>query len=147
MRMHIEVRHKSVNFVMAAVRNDFWIPRLRTVLKRIKQKCESCKILMATPYPAPDVGTLPLIRMTAKYPFAVTGIDFVGLFIVKEKGEELKDYIIVFSCVTSRGVHFATTRTMGTAEFIDRLNNFIAVHTRPQVIISDNAKTFKEAGI
>ena len=30
------VGHKSVNFVMAAVRNEFWIPRLRTVVKRIK---------------------------------------------------------------------------------------------------------------
>ena len=67
---------------------------------------------MAIPYPAPDTGTSPRIRTTAKYPFAITGIDFFGLFIVKEKGEELKAYIIVFSCAASRGVHFAITRTM-----------------------------------
>ena len=81
------VGHKSVNFVMAAVRNEFWIPRLRTVVKRIKRECENCKILMATPYPAPDVGLLPLLRTSAKYPFSVTGVDFVGPFCVKKKKE------------------------------------------------------------
>ena len=40
---HRRVGHKSVNFVMAAVRSEFWIPRLRTVVKRIKRECESCK--------------------------------------------------------------------------------------------------------
>ena len=128
--------HKSVNFVMADLRSEFWIPKLRTVLKRINRKCESCKVLMAT---------LPLTRTTTRYSFAVTGIDFVGPFIVKEKGEDLKAYMIVFSCATSRGVHFATTRTIETAEFIGRLSNFIGVHTRPQVIMSDNTKTFKTA--
>ena len=140
---HRKVGHKSVNFVIAAVRSEFWIPRLRTIVKHIKRECESCKILMATPYSAPDAGPLPLIRTTAKYPFAVTGVDFVGPFCVKGKEGEDKAYVIVFSCATSRGVHFATSRSMETSEFIDRLNDFIAVHTRPEEIISDNAQTFK----
>ena len=44
-----------------------------------------------------------------------------------------------------RGVHFATSRSMETSDFIDRLNDFIAAHTRPEEIISDNAQTFKAA--
>ena len=58
-------------------------------------------------------------------------------------GEE-KAYVIVFSCATSRAVHFATTKSMETSEFIDCLIDFIAVHTRPEEIISDNAQTFRE---
>ena len=64
---------------------------------------------------------------------------------MKENQGEAKAYVIVFSCATSRGVHFATTRTMETSEFMDHLNDFIAAHTRPQEIISDNAQTFKAA--
>ena len=142
---HRRVGHKSANFVMAAVRSEFWIPRLRTVVKRIKQECESCKILMATPYLAPDVESLSLIRTTAKYPFAVTGVDFVRPFCVKGKEGEEKAYVIMFPCAKSREVHFATAKGMETSEFIDRLNDFIAVHTRPEEIISDNAQTFKAA--
>jgi len=109
---HRKVGHKSVNFVMAAVRNEFWIPLLRTMVKRIKRECESCKILMATPYSAPDVGPLPLIRTTAKYPFAVTGVDFVGPFCVKGREGEDKAYVIVFSCATS-------SRSMEAPNFVD----------------------------
>ena len=75
----------------------------------------------------------------------MTGIDFVGPFTLKEKKQELKAHVIVFSCATSRGVHFTTTRTMETSEFIARLNEFIAVRSRPQEIVSDNASTFKAA--
>ena len=100
---------------------------------------------MATLYPAPDAGPLSLIRTTAKYPFAVIGVDFVGPFCVKEKEGERKAYVSVFSCATSRGVHFATTKSKETLEFIDCLNDFIAVHTRPEEIISDNGQTFKAA--
>ena len=67
---HRRVGHKSVNFVIAAVRNEFWIPRLRTVLKRIKRECENCKILMTTPYPAPihlqSLGLILLCRSLLK---------------------------------------------------------------------------------
>ena len=51
----------------------------------------------------------------------------------------------MFSCATSRGVHFVTTKSIETLEFIDHLNDFFAVHTRPEEIISDNAQTFKAA--
>ena len=77
---------------------------------------------MTTPYPAYDVGPLSLIRTTAKYPFAVTGVDFVGPFCVKGKEGEVKAYVILFSCATSKGVHFVITKSMDNSEFIDRLN-------------------------
>ena len=108
---------------------------MRTLAKSVRRECETCKILTTKPYPVPNVGKLPTIRITAKYPFAVTGIDFVGPFTFKEKKQELKAYVIVFSCATSRGVHFTTTRTMETSEFIARLNEFIDVRSRPQEIV------------
>ena len=139
------VGHKSVNFVMGEVRNKYWILRLRTLAKSVTRECAPCKILTTKPYPVPNVGKLPAILITAKYLFAVTGIDFVGPFTLKEKKQELKAYVIVFSCATSRGVHFTTTRTMETSEFIARLNEFIAVRSCPQEIASDNPSTFKAA--
>ena len=51
--------------------------------------------------------------------------------------------MIVFSYATSKGVHFTSIKTMETSEFIERLNEFIAVRSRSQEIESDNASTFK----
>ena len=42
---HKRVSHKSVNFVMGEVRNQYWISRLRTLAKSVKCECETCKIL------------------------------------------------------------------------------------------------------
>ena len=91
---HKRVGHKSVNFVMGEVGNKYWIPRLRALAKSVRHECEPCKILTTKPYPVPNVGKLPAIRITAKYPFAVAGIDFVGPFPSKEKKQELKAYVI-----------------------------------------------------
>ena len=142
---HKDVGHKGVNISMARVREKYWIPRLRTILKKVKRDCENCKIMNAKPYPIPDVGMLPEKRITANYPFGVTGIDFVGPFQVKEGGDHAKAYVIVFSCATSRAVSFTVAKSMEAKEFIDKLNDFISVHSRPREIISDNAKTFKVA--
>ena len=85
MEAHKRVGHMSVNFVMGEVRNKYWIPRLRTLPKSVRHECETCKIFTTKAYPVANVGKLPAVRITAKYPFAVTGFDFVGPFTLKEK--------------------------------------------------------------
>ena len=143
--VHKKVGHKGVNMMMAVLREKFWIPRLRAVLKKLKRACETCRIMTTQPYPRPSVGRLPDYRTTASYPFAITGVDFVGPFFIKADHDQQdnKAYIVIFSCGTSRAVHFTTTRTMLASEFIDRLNEFIAARSRPKRMISDNAQTFK----
>ena len=140
---HKEVGHKGINITTAKVRKKYWARRLRAILKKEKRKCEKCKIMAAKPYPEPQRGLIPEKRVTAKHTFVVTGVDFVGPFHRKERKQEMKGYIVVFSCATSRAVYFAATRTMEAKELIDRLNELIVVYSRPQEIISDNAKTFK----
>ena len=143
--VHKKVGHKGVNMMMAVLREKFWIPRLKAVLKKLKKSCETCRIMTTQPYPRPSVGRLPDYRTTASYPFAVTGVDFVGPFFVKadHDQQDTKAYIVIFSCGASRAVHFTTTRTMLASEFIDRLDEFIAARSRPKHMISDNAQTFK----
>ena len=126
--VHKEVGHKGVNMMMAFIRKKFWVPRLRTVLKKLKRSCETCKIMATQLYPKPSIGRLPDYRTTASYPFFITGVDFVGPFFTKadDDQQENKAYIVISSCAMSRVVHFTTTRTMLASEFIDRLNEFIA---------------------
>ena len=85
--------------------------------------------MLAKPYPETERGLLPEKRVKAKYPFAVTGIDFVGPFHLKEGREGSKGYVLVFSCATTRAVYFTVTRTMESKEFNDKLNEFISVHS------------------
>ena len=129
--------------MMANIRERFWIPTLRTIVKKIKGRCESCKTMAAKPFPIPKAGQLPQSRVTTAYPFGVIGVDFMGSFQLK--GGEEKAYVINFSCGTSRAVYFTTIRNLGTGKFIDKLNEFIAACTRPRKTINDNAQIFKAA--
>ena len=87
---HKEVGHKGVNITMKKVREKYWVSRLRTILKKEKRKCEKCKIMAAKPYPEPQRGLLREKRVTAKYAVAVTRVDFVGRFHLKEGKQEMK---------------------------------------------------------
>ena len=113
--------------MMAVLREKFWIPRLRVVLKKLKGSCETCRSMTTQPYPNASIVRLPDYQMTASYPFAITGVDFVGPFFIKADHDQQdnKTYIVIFSCGTSREVHFTTTRTMLASEFIDRLKNLL----------------------
>ena len=100
--------------------------------------------MAAKPYPEPQRGLLPEKRVTAKYPFAATGVDFFGPFHLKEGKQETIGHVVTFSCATSRAVYFTATKTMEAKEFVDKLNEFIAVHSTPQEIINDISEARKE---
>ena len=66
--------------MMSNVRERSWIPTLSTILKNIKGRCESCKVIAARPFPASTVGQQLQSRVTANYLFGVTGVDFWGFY-------------------------------------------------------------------
>ena len=68
---------------MAKVRERYWIPRLRTILKN-RESVKSARLWL------PQRGLLPEKRVTAKYPFAVTGVDLFVPFTLKKKKKKLK---------------------------------------------------------
>ncbi|XP_022793733.1 uncharacterized protein LOC111332625 [Stylophora pistillata] len=96
------------------------------------------------PYGVPATSTLPEYRTDGWRPFEVTGVDFAGPFVYKvSKKEQGKCYVIIFTCASSRAVHLEVARTQTADEFKSKLNVFISRRTRPRIIISGNAKTFK----
>lgn len=97
----------------------------------------------AKPYEAPVTAALPDFRTEVSRPFQCTGVNFAGLLKYKVNKREERAYVLMFTCATSRVVHLEMTRTQSAEEFQRMFNAFITRRTRPQVIISDNAATFK----
>ena len=85
---------------------------------------------------------MPSLRTEASEPFEVTGVDFAGLRYKISRKEELKCYVLTFTCAASRAVHLELTKNE-EAEFQRKLNAFIARRGRPRLMVSDNAATFK----
>lgn len=143
---HEQILHLGVSSTMAAIRETWWIPRLREKVKKTINKCNVCKVFAAKPFEAPTTSPMPEFRTEESKPFQVTGVDFAGPLHYKiSKTEEGKCYVLIFTCAASRAVHLEVTKSQTVEEFQRKLNAFITRRTRPRLMISDNAATFKAA--
>ena len=141
---HQGILHFGVADTMAAIRENWWIPRLRAAVKREKRKCVICKVFSTKPYKGQSTAPLPTFRTNVSWPFETTGVDFAGPFLYRvNKNKVGKAYIIIFTCAVMRGVHFEVTQSQTAEEFQSKLNAFITRKTRPKLLVSDNAQVFK----
>ena len=137
--MHSRVLHSGVSQTLARVRQEYWIPCGRAVIKKLIRNCGVCRRTEGEPYLMPSMPHLPKERVARSHPFEYTGIDYFGPLYVKEfpkaTGEivERKVWVCLFTC------------DMSTEEFLLCLRRFVARRGIPRLIISDNAQQFKAA--
>lgn len=145
-QVHCETLHGGVALTMAAVRERYWVLKLRSLVKSVRSKCYGCKRFSATPARNPIPGQLPEDRTTVGGAFEVIGLDFAGPLKYKEgKKSQGNAYLAIFTCSLSRAVHLELIASLETDNFITCLKRFIARRGRPRVIYSDNGGTFIKA--
>eukprot|EP00795_Rhopilema_esculentum_P004343 gene4343-20558_t len=131
---------------MAYVRQTYWIPRLRKMVKRIRSNCHGCKRFHTKAYSQPSAGMLPKDRTEGSRPFEVIGVDFAGPLAYKVRANtEGKAYILLFACSLTRAVYIDVVTDMTIDQFMVCLKEFIARRGHPNKIYTDNAKTFVAA--
>ena len=134
---------------MCRMREKFWVPKLRSLTKKVIQNCNVWKRYQEKPISASHVTTaaLPTFRVEMSDPFAVTGVDFAGpVYYRVKKSVTAKAYIALFTCTSTRAVHLKLCRDLSSAEFQRALKEFIARRGCPQILVSDNGKTFVATG-
>ena len=103
---HVLSLHGGVGLTMSFVRQQYWVPRLRQLTKRVIRGCYGCKKFQVTAFSNPPVGNLPTDRTEGSTPFEVVGLDFAGPIGYKLKTKkEGKEYILLFACSLTRDVH------------------------------------------
>ena len=141
---HQSTLHGGVQATMGKVRERFWIPQLRRMVKSVRTHCNHCKKIMATPLNSPTTSSLPSFRTNFTQPFSATGVDFAGPIYHKVgKKKVSKSYVALFTCASTRAVHLKLCKDLSCTEFKRALKEFVARRGTPKIMISDNAKTFK----
>ena len=92
---------------------------------------------------APPTSALPKFRTEFTEPFNVTGVDFAGPLLYRSGSGTGKAYVALFTCVSTRAVHLKLCKDMTAEEFERRLKEFVVRRGAPDLIVSDNAKTFQ----
>ena len=141
---HLATLHGGVGFTMAKVREKYWVPRLRSLVKKIRTACNGCKRFRAKAYQVPPPGNLPSTRTQGSTPFQVVGVYFAGPIRYRSRPKtESKAYLALYGCSLTRAVHLDLLKSLEAQEFIGSLKRFIARRGRPEVMYSDNGATFK----
>lgn len=141
---HIHERrsHSGREHIMAAIREKYWIPSARPLVKKVLQRCVLCKRLKGT-LQGQRMADLPAFRVNpSDAPFAYTGVDVFGPFYVKKgrgRGKyPEKRYGCLFTCLTMRAIHLEKLNSLEADSFLNALIRFIARKNQPRKIRSDN---------
>ena len=65
--VHCEMLHGGVGLTMAAVREQYWVPRLRALVKKVRLECWGCKRFRARAVTSPVSGLLPNDNKSGSY--------------------------------------------------------------------------------
>ncbi|XP_059223223.1 uncharacterized protein LOC131997003 [Stomoxys calcitrans] len=142
MHYHCSYRHGNNETAINEIRQKFYIPRLRTIFKKVVRKCQMCKVKKARPV-YPQMAKLPRARLSAYVaPFTFTGLDFFGPLLVTVNRHKEKRYGALFTCLTIRAVHIEIVHSLNTSSCILAIRNFVARRGTPREIFSDNGTNF-----
>ena len=142
--VHKTYLHSGVNATVTALRQKYWLPSTRQVVKSLLRKCVRCRRVAGKPYLQPNSPPLPSVRVKDARPFEITGVDFTGALRVKKMGDN-KVYICLFTCGVTRAVHLEIVEDLSVETFLQALRRFAARRSLPRILISDNASTFQAA--
>ncbi|XP_062537886.1 uncharacterized protein LOC134206213 [Armigeres subalbatus] len=116
--MHVKFCHLNHQTALNEVRQKYYVPCLRTIYKRVRSRCQLCRIRNAQPQP-PMMGELPSIRRRVE-----------------------KRWGVLITCMTVRAIHIEIAHSLTADSCIIAIRNFIARRGMPLEIISDCGTNF-----
>ena len=117
--------HQDVDYLRALVQQQFAIVKLRAALRTIVLRCVTCHKRRADTL-SPMMADLPRERLAFKEPpFSNTGVDYFGPFYVSVKRSTEKRWGFLFTCLTTRVVHFEVVPSMDTSSCVMGIERFI----------------------
>ena len=143
--IHQEVGHCGRNYMLAVLREKYWIPQANSAVRRIISKCTVCRRLNAKAG-RQKMADLPEDRLQPDQPpFTNVGVDFFGPFEIKRGRSLIKRYGVIFTCLTVRAVHIEIAHSLDTDSCINAIRRFICRRGQVKILRSDNGTNFVAA--
>ncbi len=139
LHIHCTNHHWGVDSMHAELRQRFWILRARATIRRYKNRCLICRRYDGKRL-APHMAPIPKMRLDVKSPpFTHVAMDGLGPLQIKdERGSTKKVWILVLSCLVTRGINLEILNDLSTPSFIMAIEHQVAAHGLPQLVRLDN---------
>ena len=144
---HCVNQHAGAHWIYAELRaQGYWLLGGAKQVRKVISRCIACqKAVKQTQQQA--MGQLPHYRLQSNIkPFSHTGVDAAGPIYLTDSidnSRQIKAYIIVFTCLTSRAVHLELTLSQKAEDFMDCIRLLIARRGAVYEFLSDNYRTHK----
>lgn len=94
---HRRFLHANNETVCNEIRQRYYIPKLRSLIKSVSRNCQACKVNKAVPKP-PIMAPLPKVRLTPFIrAFTYVGVDYFGPLEVKVGRGVAKRWVALFT--------------------------------------------------
>lgn len=150
---HDATLHGGAQIMMQFIRKRFWILKLRSEARKYIHTCFQC-VRMSQSTAEQIMAELPEVRLRPAHPFQHVGVDMAGPYNVRvsnkvrmntrsRSGEtEIKAWIAVFVCMTTRSIHLEPTEGMSADDFLQAYQRFTARRGNPDKVFSDHGTNF-----
>ena len=142
---HVRLMHAGPTLLTAAISRRYHIVGGRRVIRSITRNCLTCRRNSARPRP-PQMGQLPMERITPDAVFDRVGLDYAGPLLVKygyvRKPTLVKSYVCVFVSLSVKAVHLELVSNLTSEAFIAALRRFVARRGKPHLLWSDHGSNF-----
>uniref|UniRef100_A0A182NT35 Integrase catalytic domain-containing protein n=1 Tax=Anopheles dirus TaxID=7168 RepID=A0A182NT35_9DIPT len=144
-KFHRKFPHANRETVVNELRQQYYIPKLRALIARVRNECMICRIKHAKAKnppmaPLPEQRVTPFVR-----PFTFVGLDYFGPVLVKVGRSNAKRWIALFTCLTIRAIHMEVVHSLTTESCVMAVRRFVARRGAPAEIFSDNGTNFQGA--
>ena len=142
---HEDLFHFGHNFVYHKVRETFFIPAGKFLIRNLIAHCTLCSRYHAKRL-SQKMADLPRERVSFPNLFKFTFLDHSGPFYVREKlhsKEISKCYLLVITCASTRMTHIALCDDFTSATFMMTLEEFFNKWRVPAMIFSDQHPSYK----
>ena len=137
--------HGGVQLSLPLIRRLFWVIKGKVKVKVAVRNCFICQRFRTT-QESQLMGDMPAKRVQPARPFAHSGVDYAGTYLLKtsrHRGyKSYKGYFVVFICLCTKAVHLEVVSSYDTASFISAFKRFISRRGPCLSLISDQGTNF-----
>jgi len=141
MNEHLRLPRAGPQLLSASLRQQYWIPRMKQVIRPVLHRCLQWFNLKAAASQQ-LMGQLPLAKVTVARPFLNAGIDYVCPFEIESGNTRRKSttkcYVLLLICMATQAVNLELVSSLACEAFIAALKRFIARIGLIDHLYSDN---------
>ncbi|UYV72960.1 hypothetical protein LAZ67_10001276 [Cordylochernes scorpioides] len=112
--VHEKMYHCGAQTLRSVLREKFWIPKARQLVRHVIHKCPRCRRFETKRVDVPE-ASLPQHRVRDVVVFEVTGIDLGGPLYL-EDGQKV--WFVIFTCGVYRAVHLELVTSLSTEALV-----------------------------